>query len=142
MEFSLIGCSHRLSNVEDNEETPLLSGRDIRSRTLAWQHDNAFIRLPSQLAITIWQFVRLFIRLLSQMPFYIWQFVRLFVRLLPEEFVLVHYLLLVWCLATIAVCGALAMEIKEGRFNILLIILCSLSMISLAIAFSFRNDWR
>ncbi|KAK0762681.1 hypothetical protein N5P37_005499 [Trichoderma harzianum] len=120
-EVGVVQGTNVQSNVEDNEETPLLSGRDIRSRTLPWQHDNAFIRLPSQLAFSIWQFVHLFIRLFSQTAFSIY------------EFVLPYSPFLIWCLATIALCGALVMEIKEGRFNTLLFMLCTLNFMSLAI---------
>jgi hypothetical protein len=40
--------------VEDNEETQALQGRDLESRTRPWQHDKAWIRVPSKVMRSAW----------------------------------------------------------------------------------------
>jgi hypothetical protein len=40
--------------VEDNEETQVLQGRDLESRTRPWQHDKTWIRVPSKIMRSAW----------------------------------------------------------------------------------------
>ncbi|KAL7813522.1 hypothetical protein V8C44DRAFT_47768 [Trichoderma aethiopicum] len=48
-------CLHRAMAMEDSEETSLLSDQDRASWRRPWQHDNAFIRLPSQSIRHVWR---------------------------------------------------------------------------------------
>jgi hypothetical protein len=129
-------------NVEDNDETTQLLGQDIDATTPWRQHDSAWIRIPTQIAIAVVDFGKLLFRVivstLGTALSMIGKLLTMFVELLQALLSVFSKMIPLLLLTSTVIAILLALDLLNGEVPLGKMVALAFSMISLSIASKFR----